>query len=191
MSTTFVTTRCGDRFLVRPIRPDDKPRLQAGLAALSQETVRRRFLSAKPKFSSRELRYLTEIDGHDHIALVAVPLGRPDRIVAVARAVRLADRPGTAELAIVVGDSLQRRGLGSELARLVAEAARREGIERIAGTMLLENEAAYRLMRRLGAPVLQQHSAWGVREVVIELAPAPVIAPLPLPLPALTHAAAA
>ena len=42
-----------------------------GPAAALGETIHRRFLGAKPRFSARELRYLTEVDGVDHIALVA------------------------------------------------------------------------------------------------------------------------
>jgi hypothetical protein len=59
----------GTRVAIRPIEPGDKARLAEGLRRLSQETIRRRFLAAKPRFTSAELRYLTEIDGVDHIAL--------------------------------------------------------------------------------------------------------------------------
>ena len=70
--------RDGTRVLLRPIEPADKDRLTVALGRLSQETIRRRFLAAKPRFSSGELRYLTEVDGHDHLALVAVLADDPD-----------------------------------------------------------------------------------------------------------------
>src|SRR3954470_19261635 len=100
----------GIQVWIRPIGPDDKAELQAGLQRLSLETVQRRFLAGKHRFSTAELRYLTEIDGVNHIALAAVSV-TTGHIVAVARAVRLADRPDTAEWAIVVGDALQGNGL--------------------------------------------------------------------------------
>src|SRR4028118_920098 len=66
-----VTLANGLRVLIRPIRADDKAELQRGLKRLSAETVYRRFLAAKPRLTSSELRYFTEVDNHDHIAPVA------------------------------------------------------------------------------------------------------------------------
>jgi hypothetical protein len=48
---------------VRPIAPEDKPLLVAGLQKLSARTVYRRFMSPKTRFTDAELRYLTEVDG--------------------------------------------------------------------------------------------------------------------------------
>ncbi len=72
----------GQQVCIRPIRPDDKWQLQEGLKRLSLETIHRRFLAAKPRFSSAELRYLTEVDGVNHIALVAISMAT-GRLVAV------------------------------------------------------------------------------------------------------------
>src|SRR5947207_569760 len=94
----------GTRVVIRRIRPGDKRMLARGLALLPEETRRRRFLGAKPRLSTRELRYLTEIDGESHFALVAVLADRLDHVVAVARYVRLPSDPSTADAAIVVGD---------------------------------------------------------------------------------------
>ena len=55
---------------------------------LSEQSIQRRFLGPKPSLSASELRYLTEVDGHDHYAIVAIPDDGDDRIVAVARFVR-------------------------------------------------------------------------------------------------------
>src|SRR3954452_4369021 len=101
---------------IRPILPGDAWRLQEGVRRLSAETIHRRFLGAKPSFSPRELRYLTEVDQVDHIALVAVTVVT-GHLVAVARCVRLPDDAVTAEWAIVVADHLQRKGLGTHLVR--------------------------------------------------------------------------
>ena len=58
------------RIRIRPIRPDDRPRLAAAVLRLSDESRRRRFLTAKPGLSAAELRYLTDVDGVGHLALV-------------------------------------------------------------------------------------------------------------------------
>ena len=160
----------GTPILIRPIEPGDKARLSAALGRLSQETIHRRFLAAKPRLSSAELRYLTEVDGHDHVALVAFLAGDPDSIVAVARCVRLVDAADTAEFAIVVGDPLQGRGLGSLLARELATAARSAGIRRFSATMAGENVAVRRLIAHFTRTLERDHVADGVREVVVELA---------------------
>jgi RimJ/RimL family protein N-acetyltransferase len=164
------TLTSGVRVVVRPIEPGDKDLLVNGLRRLSEESVRKRFLAAKPRFSRAELRYLTEVDGVRHIALVAVLEDDPEQLVAVARCVRLPDRPDTAEMAIVVGDPWQAQGLGSELARRLADAALTVGIRRFAATMLSDNEAARRLMRTFARRLEEGRITAGVREVVLELA---------------------
>jgi acetyltransferase len=167
----------GTEVRIRPIRPDDKARLQAALAGFSQETVRRRFFTAKPRLSANELRYLTEVDGHDHIALVAVAAEDPSTIVGVARSVRLAEAPDTAEWAIVVVDEWQGQGLGGALARALADAARRTGIRRIAAVMLGDNAPARRVVLRIARrlagdtpAVVDNHVHDGVRELTVEIA---------------------
>jgi GNAT superfamily N-acetyltransferase len=160
----------GPRVWIRPIAPGDKDKLVTGLRRLSEESIRKRFLAAKPRFTRAELRYLTEVDGFNHIALVAVLEDRPETLVAVARCVRLPDRPGTAEMAIVVGDPWQQQGLGRALATALADAARAAGIRHFAATMLGDNEAARRLMRTFALRLEEGHMSGGVREVLVELA---------------------
>jgi RimJ/RimL family protein N-acetyltransferase len=160
----------GTRVVLRPIEPSDKNRLRVALGRLSEDAIRRRFLAAKPGFSTGELSYLTEVDGHNHLALVAVLADDPESIVAVARCVRLPDVPDTAEFAIVVGDPFQRRGLGKLMARALADAARAAGIRRFAATMLSDNVAVRRLMDTFTAGLALQRVDHGVRELVVDLA---------------------
>ena len=108
-------------------RPADAPLLDSLLAGLSERSRYQRFQTAKPRLNSRERAFLAGADGHHHLALVALdPAGAP---LAVARAVRLRDRPDTAEIAAEVVDAWQRRGLGSDL---IARLARRVGRGRAA-----------------------------------------------------------
>ena len=154
--------------LIRDIRPDDKVKLTEGLQNLSPETVFKRFLSAKDRFTREELRYLTEVDGHDHAALVA--LNRAGQIVAVARYVRDVEDPEAAEVAVVVADHLQGRGVGKRLGGMLADRARENGIRRFTATMLGENPAAHALLRSLSGRLVEHPPAWGVQELVAELA---------------------
>ena len=165
-----VTLANGLRVLIRPIRPDDKAELQRGMTRLSQETIHRRFLAAKPRLTSSELRYFTEVDGHDHIALVAVELHFPHRLVGVARAVRDLQEPDLAEWAIVIADPLQGMGLGSRMIELLADAAKQAGIRRFTATMLTDNEPVHRLLSRITDRLESDQRNGATHEVVVGLA---------------------
>jgi RimJ/RimL family protein N-acetyltransferase len=154
--------------LFRHIRPDDKGRLSVALGRLSPESRRRRFLMPKPRFSSSELRYLTEIDGFDHVAIVAVSAEDPDVFYGVARFVRLTEDPETAEAAIVVADSLQGLGLGRELGRRLADEARERGVKRFTASLLSDNVAARRLFAAISER-LDTRRDGVVEELVAEL----------------------
>jgi len=161
----------GAEVLIRPIRADDKRLLQEGLERLSDESVQRRFLSPKRTFSRTELRYLTEVDGRNHVAFVVEdPNETERRLIAVGRFVRLVGDPEAAEVAIVVADDWQRRRLGSLLAERLAAEARRVGIARFTATMAADNRPAHRLMARLTEHLEQHHVGSGVDELVLDLA---------------------
>jgi GNAT superfamily N-acetyltransferase len=100
---------------LRAIQPSDKSALNEGFEQLSVESRHRRFFVAKSGFTDKELRYLTEFDGVNHYAIVAFATTSGDGVpkgVGVARIVRTDDDPMAAELAIVIVDSWQRRGIG-------------------------------------------------------------------------------
>jgi len=157
--------------LIRPIRPGDKRLLSEGLQRLSAESVYRRFLSPKRTFSRSELRYLTEINGVDHVALIALDPAQPTGgLTAVGRFVRLAEDPEAAEIAIVVADDWQGRGLGSLLGGHLAHAARNRGIKRFTATMAASNAPAHRLMAKLTNHLEQRHAGGGVDELVLDIA---------------------
>jgi len=156
--------------LIRQIRPADKALLNAGLARLSAETVRKRFLAPKPTLTRSELRYLTEIDGERHVAYVALLADAPsETLVAVGRYVMAGEDRDTAEVAVVVGDEFQGQGLGSRLGLLLADHARAHGIRRFSATMLSDNLPAHRLFARISERLRMQR-ALGVDTLMADLA---------------------
>jgi RimJ/RimL family protein N-acetyltransferase len=166
------TLNDGRKVAIRPIGPDDHERLRASHARLSPESRYRRFLGTKPELTSADARYLVEVDGSDHLALVATLPEEPDEpIVAVARYIRLPDDPAAAEFAIVVGDDYQRQGLAGELMTRLADAAVARGVKRFRATMLADNIAIQRVTANLAAGPFKQRQRGSLSEVEIELTP--------------------
>ena len=151
----------GARLTARRIRPDDKPALARFFDRLSDESRRRRFLAPKPKLTTRDLAFFTEIDHDRHVALVA--LDRDGAIVAVARYAAWHGRRDRAEIAFAVADDWHGRGLGSALAGRLVEHARRSGLDRAHG---LHAERERRLARAPAPPRLR--AAPGVSSGVAE-----------------------
>lgn len=153
MERMFVPLHDGSRVLIRPIAAEDAPLLRRFHARLSPESVRDRFLSAKPRLSISDTQYLTRVDQHDHVALVAVDPARPESLLGVARWVRDPRAPETAEAAFVVADHLHGLGLGSVLAIALADRAVEEGVFSLNGSMLAGNGSSEALFRRMGGEI--------------------------------------
>jgi RimJ/RimL family protein N-acetyltransferase len=164
-----VVLRDGSEVLIRPVQSADAPLLADGFARLSAKSRRMRFLAAKPELSAAELRYLTDVDHHDHEAVGA--LSHLDgRGVGIARYIRRADDPQAAEIAITIADDWQGRGLGTALLSRLSDRARQEGICRLSALVSADNAAIRRLLRNASADLVGRES--GTLEYQITLAPA-------------------
>jgi RimJ/RimL family protein N-acetyltransferase len=152
--TVELTLRSGLRILVRPIVPDDKPRLAEGFARLSPLSRYRRFLAAVTRLRPDQLARLTEIDYENHFAIGAVALDAPGEPgIGVARYVRYEADPGTADAAVVILDDYQGHGLGTLLMRALGAVAREHGIQRFQADVLADNRPVREMLRRLGARI--------------------------------------
>src|SRR3954454_8415099 len=141
------TLRDGSRIAIRPIEPADRAMLAEGFERLSPESRYRRFFGPMPALRERDLDYLTNVDHHDHEALVVTD-ANTGAGVAVARFVRTG--PDVAEPAIVVADDWQGRGVGGALLDALAARAREEGITRFDAPVLATNTEAIRLLSSVG-----------------------------------------
>ena len=81
------------RVTIRPIEPADAPLLVAAFAELSEDSRYRRFFTPKRELDDRQLAYLTNVDHHDHEALVAIDASSGS-CAGVARFVRVAGEAG-------------------------------------------------------------------------------------------------
>ena len=156
---------------IRPIRPDDRERIVRAIEYTSARTYSRRFHQVVHRFTDQELTYLTEVDGNDHVALVATERRRPDRLVAIARFARDRANPREAEFAITVHDPYQRRGIGRGMLTLLRRAAIEHGITELRAFVETDNEAMVGLMSKV-FPDAKLVSKFGTTaEYVVELAP--------------------
>jgi len=134
---------------LRAIGAGDREGLATLFSRLSPESRRRRFLGAKPRLTTRELMYLTEIDHLTHEALAAVD-DRDGSIVGVSRYAGWDGADGIAEVAVAVADDLQGRGIGGALTARIVHLARANGVARLTATTQWDNWPARALLRRLG-----------------------------------------
>jgi GNAT superfamily N-acetyltransferase len=142
-----VALRDGSRVIVRPVQADGKQRLLEGFERFGEQSRYRRFMGIKKRLSDEELAFFTEIDHHDHEALVAVD-PESDLGVGVARFIRLSG--DAAEAAVAIVDEWQGRGLGGLLLSRLAARAREEGVDRFRAWMLGESRDMLHLFERLG-----------------------------------------
>jgi acetate---CoA ligase (ADP-forming) len=135
---------------IRPIRPDDGPRLLGMWSRTSAESRRLRFLGPFNLDEHNVGRFI-DLDPDLQYAVVATRgRGEQERIVAVARYERDPDERDTAEFAALVQDDEQGRGLGTVLVRTVAMAAEEAGITSLSGDILSDNVRMLNLVRELG-----------------------------------------
>ncbi len=154
---------------IRPMRPDDRTRIADAVAYTSEDTYYRRFHTPMSRFSERELKHLTDIDGDSHIALVAVEHNRPERLVSVVRCVRSTVDPTEAEFAIIVHDPYQRRGIGAHMLRLMVETAREHGITRLRAMIQSDNRAMIALLRKVLPQAELESRAEGISQYVADI----------------------
>lgn len=144
-----VALRDGTLVRMRPIRADDAPRLVALYDRLSRDTRYHRFFTVMRRLPPDWARFLAEVDYRARLALVVEAPGDPDMLIAVAR-YEPTGEPGAAEVAFVVQDGWQDRGLGSVLFRELLAAAAVNGIERFRAWVLTDNRRMLDLIARLG-----------------------------------------
>ena len=146
-----IKLRDGSRIRIRQGHRSDRELLLRGFQQLSAESRYRRFLTTFSELSGAMVRYLTEIDHHDHEAMIALEERTGDGI-GVARYVRDPKRPDTAEVAVTVVDEWQGRGVGTLLLEVICGRAREEGVKTFTALMLATNQDMMDVFRGL-APV--------------------------------------
>lgn len=163
----------GPPLLIRPLRPDDLERELRFIRALSQETLYQRMQYSARDVPAGAAERLLDLDYVNSMAIAAVQPGAgTDEIVGVSRYARI-DATDRAECAIVVADDWQGRGLGTELMRSLARAAKARGIEALVGLSLAENRRIAAWARQFGFHATTEPNSGGLLRVTLDLAALP------------------
>ena len=160
-----VALRDGTRVHVRPIRAEDAERLIAFYDRLSRHTAYQRFVSIMRRLPPDWARLLAGVDYVRRLALVVTRDARPDADILAVGRYEPTNEPATAEVAFVVQDGWQGRGLGTRLLRLLLDAARARGIVRFCAYVLADNTRMLDLFARF-TRVQERKLEQGVVELV-------------------------
>lgn len=132
---------------VRSIRPDDEARLRALFERLSPRSIYQRFFAAHQRLPAAWYRDFANVDYERRFALVAEEVAADGiRVRGVARW-EPGEEAGALEVALIVEDAWQSRGLGKTLFRLLLETAHAAGWDRFCADVLAGNERMLRLLR--------------------------------------------
>jgi acetyl coenzyme A synthetase (ADP forming)-like protein len=152
-----VLLRDGRAIRLRPIKPEDAPREHRFFQRVGPESVYRRFFQVKTDLTPDELRHFTNVDYEDRMAFVAI---QDDEMVAVGRYDVLLDKSEgdkrVAEVAFLVQDDFQGRGVGSLLLQHLTVYARLQGITEFEAFVLDDNRAMMRIFRNSGYKLVRQ-----------------------------------
>jgi len=138
----------GAELMLRPVLPGDSERSNHPAVEFSADTLYRRFMSTRAP-SSALMNYLFQVDYVDHFVWVLVD-GADGPVVADVRFVRDAEDPTVAEIAFIVADDYQGRGIGSFLMEALAIAAGVDGVQRFTARLLAENHPMRAILDRFG-----------------------------------------
>ena len=140
-----VLLRDGRTAHIRPIRADDEQLMVEFYSRVSDESKYYRFFSPMPRLSERDVRRFTHVDHRERVALVMLLGGQ---MIAVGRFDVV--RPSEAEVAFLVEDQHQGRGIGQLLLEHLAQAGRERGVERFVAEVLPDNNRMIQTFRDAG-----------------------------------------
>jgi len=146
----------GSQIDIRTLRPEDEADMLAAVGKASAQSLQRRFFVMKRHFSDKERAFFMDIDFKNHVAIVAVA-EEAGRKVIVGGGRYIVFEPGRAEMAFVVVDTWQGRGIGSILMRHLVKIASDARLQELTAEVLPENAAMLKVFGKFGfSPVPRQ-----------------------------------
>jgi ribosomal protein S18 acetylase RimI-like enzyme len=139
----------GSPIEIRALRREDEADMLAAVGKTGAQSLQRRFFVMKRHFSDKERAFFMDIDFNNHVALVALAEDAGRKVI-VGGGRYIVFEPGQAEMAFVVVDAWQGRGIGSILMRHLIEIARDAGLRELTAEVLPENAAMLKVFGKFG-----------------------------------------
>ena len=153
----------------RPVHPTDGPRMKDLWYALSRETRYYRFMSWREWLPRRQVQDFIYIDHCTEVGIVGtLPVAQGEDIIALG-CYYLDPKTNRAEVALVVRDTWQSRGIGTFLFRYLLSIAKQRGIAGFTAEVLRDNKAMQAVFRKIDGNV-QSHLDDGVYSLVLDFA---------------------
>lgn len=131
-----------------------KEEIRKALKSMSVESLWHRFARGTNELTEKQLDYLTNIDGIDHVAWCAALFNKGNITgMGLARYIRQIDNPETAEFAITIIDQFQSKGVGRALLAQLTESARENSIRTLRGYVLPDNKIMLSFAKSLHASI--------------------------------------
>ncbi len=165
----WVRIRDGSRVFLRPIKPSDAEMWIDLYNSLSTMSKYYRFFTSKREPSQKMIKKYTNIDYINNFAIVAIiEEDENEKMVGVARYV-LDPAPDEAELAVIVADSMQGKGLGTKMLIHILGIMIKRKIKKVHGDIFLENKKMLQLMGEGGFDQIKKEDQFGVRHFKLKL----------------------
>ena len=149
----YSTLRDGTEIFFRPIKPTDEPALSEMLYSLSEQSVKTRYMTRTAAFPHRHIQQLTNVDYKKDFAIVGVvPSASGEEIVAIAQYF-LDPKTQAAEVAFVVQDEWQQKGMGTFLLDYITKIAKQRGVKRFYAKVLPNNKPMLAIFHNSGYKV--------------------------------------
>jgi len=149
----YETLRDGTEMFFRPVKPTDEPALSEMLYSLSEESVRTRYMTHTIVFPHRDIQRFTNIDYRQDIAIIGViPRVSGEEIVALAQYF-LDPKTRAAEVAFLVQDEWQKKGMGTFLLDYITQIAKQRGVKKFYAKVLPSNEPMLAIFHNSGYKV--------------------------------------
>ncbi len=141
--------RDGSKIEIRALQPEDENDMLAAIGKTSAQSLQRRFFVMKRHFSDKERAFFMDIDFKNHVAIVALAEDAGRKII-VGGGRYIVFEPGRAEMAFVVVDTWQSRGVGSLLMHHLVKIANDAGLKQLTADVLPENTAMIKVFGKFG-----------------------------------------
>jgi len=149
----YDTLHDGTEVFFRPVKPIDEPALSEMLYSASKESIRTRFMMRKGSFPHKDVQQWTNIDYSQDISIVGtVPSVSGEQVVAIAQ-YYLDPKTQAAEVAFLVQDEWQQKGLGTFLLAYLTQIAKQRGVKRFYAKVLPTNKPMLAIFHNSGYKV--------------------------------------